>query len=202
MMGDWDCDGVDTPGMYRRSDGYVYLRNSNTQGVADRRFFFGNPGDIPIAGDFDGDGCDSVSVYRPSTSQVFIIDELGADDQGLGAATTSYYFGDPGDTPFVGDFDGDEIDTIGLHRATTGLVYFRNSHTQGTADNEFLFGDPDDRLIAGDWIADGIDTPAILRPSDGTFYFRASNTEGTADSVVPWGYPMGTPVAGFFRLGG
>ncbi|HHC07443.1 MAG TPA: hypothetical protein ENK55_01820, partial [Actinobacteria bacterium] len=34
FMGDWDCDGVDTPGLYRRSDGYVYLRNSNTQGVA------------------------------------------------------------------------------------------------------------------------------------------------------------------------
>ncbi|HLE38189.1 MAG TPA: HYR domain-containing protein, partial [Acidimicrobiia bacterium] len=46
IVGDWDCDGDDTPGMYRQSDGYVYLRNSNTQGVADIRFFFGNPGDI------------------------------------------------------------------------------------------------------------------------------------------------------------
>ena len=27
FMGDWDCDGVDTPGLYRRSDGYAYLRN-------------------------------------------------------------------------------------------------------------------------------------------------------------------------------
>ena len=65
MMGDWDCDGVDTPGLYRRSDGYVYLRNSNTQGIADVRFFFGNPGDVPLAGDFDGDGCDTVSGQRP-----------------------------------------------------------------------------------------------------------------------------------------
>ena len=47
IAGDWDCDGIDTPGMYRQSDGYVYLRNSNSQGVADRRFFFGNPGDVP-----------------------------------------------------------------------------------------------------------------------------------------------------------
>ena len=29
IMGDWNCDGVDTPGMYRRADGYVYLRNAN-----------------------------------------------------------------------------------------------------------------------------------------------------------------------------
>ena len=35
FMGDWDCDDVDTPGLYRQSDGYVYLRNSNTQGIAD-----------------------------------------------------------------------------------------------------------------------------------------------------------------------
>ncbi len=27
---DWDCDGVDTPGMYRQSDGFVYLSNANT----------------------------------------------------------------------------------------------------------------------------------------------------------------------------
>ena len=49
FMGDWDCDGVDTPGLYRQSDGYAYLRNSNTQGVADVAFFFGNPGDVPMA---------------------------------------------------------------------------------------------------------------------------------------------------------
>ncbi|MCI0544312.1 MAG: hypothetical protein L0Z49_07670, partial [Actinobacteria bacterium] len=34
FSGDWDCDGSETLGLYRRSDGYVYLRNSNTQGVA------------------------------------------------------------------------------------------------------------------------------------------------------------------------
>ena len=40
FAGDWNCDGVDTPGLYRQSDGFVYLRNSNTQGVADIQFFF------------------------------------------------------------------------------------------------------------------------------------------------------------------
>ncbi len=53
FSGDWNCDGVETPGLYRQSDGYVYLRNSNSQGVADVSFFFGNPGDYPISGDFD-----------------------------------------------------------------------------------------------------------------------------------------------------
>jgi hypothetical protein len=35
MVGDWDCDGDETPGLYRQSDGFVYLRNTNTQGAAD-----------------------------------------------------------------------------------------------------------------------------------------------------------------------
>ncbi|RPI24411.1 MAG: hypothetical protein EHM57_02760, partial [Actinobacteria bacterium] len=199
MIGDWDCDGTDTPGLYRQSDGFVYLRNSNTQGVADIRFFFGNPGDVPIPGDFDGDGCDTVSLYRPATSQVFVINELGANNGGLGAAETTYAFGNPGDVPFVGDFDGDGDDTIGLHRASTGFVYFRNALTTGIADNSFYWGDPGDVVFAGDWNSDGVDTPALFRASNSTFYWRNSNTAGNAQgsaTVTTTGTPY--PVGGHF----
>ena len=79
IFGDWDCDTIDTPGLYRQSDGYVYLRNSNTQGIADIRFFFGNPGDVPLAGDFNKDGCDTVSIYRPSEARIFVINKLGSE---------------------------------------------------------------------------------------------------------------------------
>jgi hypothetical protein len=198
ILGDWDCTGTQTPGMYRQSDGYVYLRNSNTQGVADIRFFFGNPGDIPLAGDFNGNGCDTVSIYRPAESRVFIINELGKDEGGLGAADFDYYFGNPGDKPFVGDFDGDGVETVGLHRETTGLVYFRDTHTQGTADNQFIFGDPGDRLVAGDWNNDGIDSPALFRPSNTTWYFRYTNTQGIADALEVWGESLWLPIAGDF----
>ncbi|MDH3731578.1 MAG: CAP domain-containing protein [Acidimicrobiia bacterium] len=111
MLGDWDCDGIATPGLYRQSDGYVYLRNSNTQGVADIRFYFGNPDDVPLAGDFNGDGCDSVSVYRSAESRVFIINRLGADEAGLGAADYDFAMGGPGQTVVAGDFDGDGVAT-------------------------------------------------------------------------------------------
>jgi len=194
FMGDWDCDGSKTPGLYRQSDGYAYLRNSNTQGNADVRFFFGNPGDMPLAGDFDNDGCDTVSIYRPSNQTFHIINRLGSNDGGLGAADLSYVFGNPGDRPFVGDFDGDGIDTAGLHRESTGLVYFRNSHTQGNADNDFVFGNPGDRLIAGDWNDNRTDTPALFRPSDRTFYFRYSNTQGNADAQFWFGESTWLPV--------
>ena len=142
FVGDWNCDGIDTPGLYRQSDGFVYLRNSNTQGIADIRFFFGNPGDFPLAGDFNNDGCDTVSIYRAPEARIYVINALGANDGGLGAADFSYVFGNPGDKPFVGDFNGDGVDTLGLHRESTGFVYFRQSHTQGVADSSFFLRGP------------------------------------------------------------
>jgi hypothetical protein len=182
FYGDWDCDGVDTPGLYRRSDGYVYLRNSNTQGVADISFFFGVPGDYPLAGDFNRDGCDTVSIYRPSEQRFYVINALGSADGGLGAAEYSFLFGDAGDKPFVGDFNANGTDTVGLHRESTGLVYFRNSNTTGVADNQFIYGNPGDMLVAGDWDGDGDDTIGVYRPANGIFYLRNSNNQGNADA--------------------
>ncbi len=201
IYGDWNCDGIETPGMYRQSDGYVYLRNTNTQGPGDIRFFFGNPGDIPLAGDFNGDGCDTVSIYRPSEARAFIINKLGQNDGGLGAADVTYFFGNPGDKPFVGDFDGNGTETVGLHRESTGFVYFRNSHTQGVADTTFFFGDPGDRLVAGDWNNNGAFSPALFRPSNTTMYFRYTNTQGNADASWIGGQSGWLPVSGYNALG-
>ncbi len=201
IMGDWNCDDIDTPGLYRQSDGYVYLRNTNTQGVADIKFYFGNPGDIPIAGDFNADGCDTVSIYRQTEGRIYIINKLGENNGGLGAADYDYYFGNPGDKPFAGDFNGDGTTTVGLHRESTGFVYFRNTNTQGIADYQFYFGNPGDRLVATDWNNNGADSPALFRPSSTTFYFRFTNTQGNADAQFEWGEPDWLPVAGAFGLG-
>jgi hypothetical protein len=201
FMGDWDCDGVDTPGLYRRSDGFVYLRNSNTQGIADISFFFGNPGDLPVAGDFNGDGCDTVSIYRPREGRFYIINRLGSGSGGLGAADFAYYFGNPGDKPFVGDFDADGVDEIGLHRESTGLVYFRFTHTQGVADKTFIYGNPGDVMLAGRWQAEaesGADTVGIFRPGSGTFHLSYSNDVGNADESLIYGNSRTKPVSGRF----
>jgi hypothetical protein len=199
VMGDWDCDGVDTPGLYRQSDGYVYLSNVNAQGVAGVKFFFGDPGDVPLAGDFDGDGCDTVSIYRPSESRVFVINELGSDDGGLGVAEFSYLFGNPGDKAFVGDFDGDGVDTVGLHRESTGLVYYTNTHSQGNAEVEFIYGDPGDKIVTGKWTdAHTVDTVGLFRPSQGTMYLRYENSQGNADEQHAYGNKRMLPVAGHF----
>jgi serine protease len=184
FMGDWDCDGIDTPGLYRQSDGYAYLRNSNSQGVADVSFFFGNPGDIPIAGDFDGDGCDTLSLYRVAEGRYYIINRLGSADRGLGRADQAFYFGNPGDTPFMGDWDGDGIETPGLRRSSNGFVYLRHSNTQGPAEINYFYGDPGDIVFTGDWDGDGDDTLGLYRTSTGTVYLRNTNSTGVAHYTI------------------
>jgi hypothetical protein len=206
FMGDWDCNGIDTPGLYRQSDGFAYLRNSNTQGVANISFFFGNPGDIPIVGDFNDDGCDTVSIYRPSQARFYIINALGTNGGGLGPADYYFDFGNPGDQPFSGDFDADGYDEVGLHRASTGLVYYEDELIPnaggGQADHEFFFGNPGDRFVAGDWNRNGSDSPAVFRPGNTTFYFRYTNTQGNADEQFSWeGSSTWLPVSGAFGLG-
>ena len=198
FMGDWNGDGVATPGLYRQSDGFVYLRHSNTQGMADVTFFFGNPGDIPLVGDFDDNGRDTVSIYRSSEAKVYVVNKLGTNGGGLGAADYSFYFGNPGDTPFVGDFNGNGKDSVGLHRASTGFVYFRNTLTQGNAHLQFFYGNPGDVILAGDWDSDGDDTVAVYRASTGRIYVNLENSSGTADYSL---YVGSYPVAATFGLG-
>jgi hypothetical protein len=200
FTGDWDCDGVDTPGLYRRSDGFAYLRNSNTTGIADVTFLFGNPGDLPLAGDFDGDGCDTLSIYRPSEARFYIINELGSAGSGLGAAEFSFEYGNPGDVPVIGDWDGNRVDTPGLRRPSDGFVYVRNSNSTGLADISYFYGDPGDLPVAGDWDGDGLDTFGLFRPSTGAFHLKNTNSTGIADSSFFLGSASSTPITGSFDL--
>ena len=74
----------------------------------------------------------------------------------MGPADFSFLFGNLGDKPVVGDWDGDGVDEIGLHRESTGLFYYRTTLTTGVASDQFFFGDPGDRFVAEDWgIVDG-----------------------------------------------
>ncbi len=194
LLGDWDCDGVDTVGMYRPSNGFAYLRNSNTQGVADIDFFYGIPGDVPLAGDWNGDGCDTLAIYR--NSRVYVRNRLGT-----GVADYDFYFGVPGDRPFAGDFDGDGTTTVGLYRNSSGFAYLRQSNTTGVADLEFYYGVPSDRILTGDWDSDGDETVGIFRPAESRLYLSNQNTTAVADRQLRFGEGRYLPVAGKLGLG-
>ena len=178
LLGDWDCDGTDTVGMF--GAGRAYMRNSNTAGPEEVSFFFGQPGDVALAGDWDGDGCDSIGVYRPTQGRVFLRNDLTT-----GPADEDYFFGIPGDRPFAADFTGAGSDTVGLYREATGFVYLRDSLSTGVADFEFFYGEPADQFVAGDWDGDGTESVGVVRGRDRTAYLRNSNTQGVADNDFP-----------------
>ncbi len=183
FLGDWDGDGLPTPGLYRPSDGKVYLRNSNTPGIADVEFFFGDPFDVPLIGDWDGDGDDTISLYRPSIARVFVQNDLGAGNRGLGPADFAYTLGDPFDVPFAADFDGDGRDSVGVKRGN--VFHWRNALDFGAPDNPagLRFGDPDDQPLFGDWDGDGVATPGAYRPG-GPIFVRDDRRPGAADALI------------------
>jgi hypothetical protein len=178
-----------TAGVFRPSNGIVYLKNSNTAGFSDIDLIYGIAGDQPIAGDWNGDGIDSLGIYRNGTFYL-------RNSNTTGPANIVFAFGAQGDQPVAGDWNGDGIDTVGVYRPSTGVFYLRNSNTAGAADISFVLGNPGDVGIAGDWNGDGITTTGVFRPSNGIIYLKNSNVSGNADIYLVYGNAGDKPLAG------
>ena len=200
LMGDWNGDGLDTPGMFRPATGFVYLTNAlppdGGVGVADAggSFFFGAAGDQVLVGDWDGNGTDTLGIHR--REKVYL-----TNVNATSFAQHEFFFGRPGDVVFGGDANGDGADSIFLYRPDDGLVYFTNDVPIGPSAPAFTagafhFGSVDDEFVVGDWDADGIDTVGIFRPSDGTVHLRNENSLGFTDVSYIFGEAGWLPVAG------
>jgi hypothetical protein len=179
----------DTTGVFRPSNGLLFLKNSNSTGFADAALNYGLPGDYPVVGDWDGNGTVTIGIYR---SGRFYLKNANA----LGFAEIVFPFGQPGDQPVAGDWDGDGVDTIGVYRPSIGQFLLRNSNTEGTADASFFLGNPGDVGVAGDWDGDGKDSTGVFRPSNGVIFLKDTNDTGFANYALNYGLPGDQPVMG------
>ena len=179
--------GGDTTGVFRPSNGLLYLKNTHSTGFADVAINYGTGGDYPIAGDWDGNGTATIGIYRNGSFYL-------RNSNTVGFADLVISFGQPGDQPVAGDWDGDGVDTIGVYR--NGLFLLRNTNTSGSADMSFYLGNPDDVGIAGDWNGDGSDTTGVFRPSNGIIFLKNANTSGFADVALNYGLAGDQPVIG------
>ena len=204
LMGDWDGDGYDTPGMYRPSNGFVYLTNTipTNGGVGSGdptlTFFFGMAGDQVVVGDWDGDGVDTLGIRR--NGRMYLINR-----NATGVADVDFWFGHPNDIGFGGDADGDGGDSVFVYRPQNGLVYYTNampveSGTVADTAGEFFFGIPTDRFVIGDWNGDGGDTVGAYRPNERRVYLRNTLNTGPATEGYVWGQPTWVPVAGHLNV--
>jgi hypothetical protein len=126
-------------------------------------------------------------LTAPSSPHFYLTDQTNPP-----VTAADLLYGNPGDFPLVGDWNGDGTDTVGIHRGNT--FYLRNSNTTGVADITFNYGDPGDVPIVGDWNGDGVDTVGVIRGN--TFYLRNSNTTGPADITFTYGNPGDRPLVG------
>jgi len=126
-----------------------------------------------------------IGVYRNSAFYL-------RNSNSAGNADLAFNYGVPGDTPLVGDWDGNGVDTVGIYR--NSAFYVRNSNSAGNADLAFKYGVPGDTPLVGDWDGNGVDTIGIYR--NGVFYLRNSNSAGNADLVFNYGVPGDTPLVG------
>lgn len=179
----------DTTGVFRPSNGVIFLKNSNSTGIADIALNYGVPGDQPVVGDWDGNGTTTIGVYRNGSFYL-------RNSNTVGFANLVFAFGQPGDQPIAGDWDGDGKDTIGVFRPSTATFYLRNSNSAGPADVSFVLGNPGDVGIAGDWNGDGFDTTGVFRPSNGIIFLKNTNQTGFADVALNYGIPGDEPVTG------
>ena len=187
IVGPTPPPGIITTGVFRPSNGAIYLKKTNTSGFADSQLNYGTGGDYPVAGDWDGNGTATIGIYR---NGVFYL----RNSNTIGFADFVIPFGAPGDQPVVGDWDGNGIDTIGIYRY--GTFYLRNSNSAGAPDISFSLGNPGDVGIAGDFNGDGLDTTGVFRPSNGVIFLKNFNTSGFADVALNYGLAGDKPVIG------
>jgi hypothetical protein len=144
------------------------------EGVADRTFWFGAPGDVPLFGDWDGDGIDTPGMWRPGAGGGFAyLTNTLPEDGAVEVAEFDFFFGNPGDEVFSGDWDGDGIDTLGINRG--GHIFLSDSNGSFgdpvPTDYDFWFGVLGDRAFGGDPDGDGKDSVLLYRAADGYVYY-------------------------------
>lgn len=105
LVGDWNGDGIDTIGCYRPSTGEVVLKNTNRSGnvgdVRDRDYYFGlEPESVLLAGHWTGNTPDTIATFHEGKWD--IVRFMNYNDKPY----SPYSFGQPGDIPVAGDWDG------------------------------------------------------------------------------------------------
>jgi hypothetical protein len=181
VWGDWNNDGVKTPGVFR--DGTWLLKDTRSGGNADRQVSYGRTGDIPVVGDWDGTGGPGLGVVRGTTWLL---------KQGIatGNADVQFGYGSATDVPVVGDWDNNGSDTPGVFR--NGMWLLKNSLSSGNADREVSYGRAGDVPMTGDWAGTGHTGLGVRRAT--TWLLRNDTNGGNATTQFAYGTATDTPV--------
>lgn len=141
---------------------------------------------------------DSVGIFRPAAQ--FTITQSTAN---VGAQTATFTQPLAGARGVSGDWNGDDIDTIGSFTDGVWKVRDVNFPLANVTPKTINFGQIGDLPVAGDWNGDGIDTPGVFRPGAGQFFLTNSTAANpTVDATIVFGVNGDLPVAGEWNADG
>lgn len=179
VAGDWNGDGVESPGVFR---GGAWALSNVCGGTGDYILNFGQAGDIPFVGDWDGNGTDTPGVFR--NGHWYLSNSFS------GSVDYSFDYGIPSDVPVVGDWNGDGRTTVGIFRNSDWHI---TDALGGAPGYVFNYGVPGDVPVVGDWNGDGRETPGIYR---GANWALSDVFGGTGDHNFVYGVASDLPIVG------
>ena len=157
---DFDTDGKSEIGFYR-SGLWGFLKSAQSYSLGSAQFFsWGGAMLQPICADFDGDGKADIAYIVPPSAGQSAVYAILQSSTGYSFAPGDVLFvpaGFPvlGDTPVVGDFDGDGKADPGIWRATQGVWIIPKSSTNYTGYIFSQWGQLGDIPLIGDFDMDG-----------------------------------------------
>jgi uncharacterized delta-60 repeat protein len=167
---------------------YFYITNSSDNSFRPEQF--GETGDVPVSGDWDGDGKADLAVYRDGSLTGGQSSFLYRPSSQPGVNFRTIVWGNAGDKPLVGDFDGDRRLDAAVFRPSNATWYILKSTNNQTI--ELAFGLPTDIPVPADYDGDGTTNIAVFRPNTGTWY--TSTNPAINYGVVQFGAGGDLPV--------
>jgi hypothetical protein len=101
-------------------------------------------------------------------------------------------FGQEGDTPITGDWDGSGRTQIGVFRPSNGTWYLGD--VNGVPKSTVVFGQSGDVPFTGDWTGSGITQLGVYDPNSRTFFLREVPPTSPSPPVVTTPVPTPIPV--------
>jgi hypothetical protein len=181
VAGDWDGDGVDEVGVYRRGTRGAFHLDA---GGSVRTAYWGASLDQPVVGDWDGDDVPDLGVRNP-------LDNRFAR-QGEDGPLPPVVFGRSTDRAVAGDWDGDGTSDVGVWRPAGSVFLLR---TADGAVHGARFGDGGGLPVTGDWNADGRTDLGVY--AGGTWSLQLTRADGSRRSEsISFGQDGDLPVTG------
>ncbi|GAB1514098.1 N-acetylmuramoyl-L-alanine amidase [Actinophytocola sp. KF-1] len=195
LTGDFNGDGRDDIVTFTHgsaNDVFVALSTGTSFGPGVKwHDFFALAGEVPAVGDVNGDGKDDIITFtRNNLADVYVALSTGTS---FGASAKWHdYFGLAGETPGVGDFNGDgKDDIVVFNQGTLADVYVATSTGSGFSGTSVKWHDffsvAGEAPRIGDFNGDGRDDIATFTLNAAADVYVATSTgSGFAGTTVKW----------------